>query len=71
MVVSPDDFSMSPEVTYAAEFLRRHGEIFGHTFSTGDAVDKAAKTLCDRFDKTEDWARQIRRINILGYSDWT
>ena len=62
---------VTPEVVYAAGYLERLGGSFGETFGIGDAIDKAAKTLCDRFDETEDWARQIRRINILGYSDWT
>jgi hypothetical protein len=62
---------VTPEVAYAGVYLERHGQQFGENFQAGEAIDKASKIICDFFDETEDWEHQIRRINILGYSDWT
>jgi hypothetical protein len=62
---------LAPEIVYAGNYLDHHGQIFGHDFSTDDAVDKAAKVACEFLDEAEEWERQIRRIRWLGYSDWT
>lgn len=42
----------SPEIIAAAEYLERHGLLFGRDFGLGDAVDKAGKLMGEWMDQS-------------------
>jgi len=59
-------------VLFAGSFLERSGELFGHTFHTHDAVDKAAELLTIMAEEDTDWVefrRQLRSYDVQ--EDWT
>ena len=44
-------------VLYAGEYLEREGKVFALDFNVADAVDKAARSLTDKYDDDEDETR--------------
>lgn len=69
--MNPENFSMSPETLYASVYLEHHGHVFSENFNAGDAIDTAAKMVCEFFDEELNWEEQIKFIRITGFSDWT
>ena len=57
---------MKPELFEAGRYLEQNGLIFGHDFSTGEAISLAAAFMTRKYDENETEVALDKKAQFLG-----
>ena len=71
MKIQNNEFDATPEEVYAVDFLERHGDVLGHNFQVGTAIDEAALWMTIFLEENYDWDDLIKKIKSPRFLDWT